>query len=288
VGTNPSVTAIAHWQVTLGLVSASYIVNGDDCLTMNIKAKRLVRFADDAALVAAAKSGDVDSLELLVRKHQSPVFALALSRVGTAAAAEEIAQESLIRACQRLDQLKEPERFPLWLRAITKRQIAMWVRSKRRESVAFARFGEEMERHTPPERPADGGADRIFDISALIAALPAKLRAAAALCLEDELPPKTAAAILGLKPATLRKRLHDVRARLQRQIVAKAEAELRLQLLPKDFAHKCVCGCARAREASTGKEVTTMTRKSKCGCGCVASSKGSAKQPKVKTKKAGK
>ncbi len=253
---------------------------------MNTKVKMPVRVADDAALIEASKTGDLESLESLVRKHQGAVFALALSRVGNAAAAEELAQESLIRACQKLDQLKEPERFPLWLRAITRRQIAMWARSKGRESVAFARFGEEMKSQTPAERPADGGADRIFDITALIGALPAKLRAAAALCLEDELPPKTAAAVLGLKPATLRKRLHDARARLQRQIVAKAEAELRLQLLPKDFAHKCVCGCARAREASTGKEVTTMTRKnkSKCGCGCVASSKGSAKQPKSKTK----
>jgi RNA polymerase sigma-70 factor (ECF subfamily) len=276
------------WQVTLGMASASYIVKGDDCLTMNTKVKMPVQVADDAALIEAAKTGDLESLESLVRKHQGAVFALALSRVGNAAAAEEIAQESLIRACQKLDQLKEPERFPQWLRAITRRQIAMWARSKGRESVAFARFGEEMKSQTPAERPVDGGADRIFDISALIGALPAKLRAAAALCLEDELPPKTAAAVLGLKPATLRKRLHDARARLQRQIVAKAEAELRLQLLPKDFAHKCVCGCARAREASTGKEVTTMTRKSKCGCGCVASSKGSAKRPNSKTKKAGK
>lgn len=254
---------------------------------MNNKIKMPVRVADDATLIEAAKTGHLESLESLVRKHQGAVFALALSRVGDAAAAEEIAQESLIRACQKLHQLKSPERFPQWLHAITRRQIAMWARSKGRESVAFAHFGEEMQRQMPAERPADGGADRIFDISALIGALPAKLRAAAALCLEDELPPKTAAAVLGLKPATLRKRLHDARARLQRQIVAKAEAELRLQLLPRDFAHKCVCGCARAREASTRKEVTTMARKNQCGCGCIASSKGSAKRPKVKTKKAG-
>ncbi len=251
---------------------------------MNTKVKIRGPVADDAALIEAAKKGGLGSLESLVSKHQSAVFALALSRTGDASAAEEIAQESLIRACQRLDQLKELERFPQWLRAITRREIAMWARSKRRESVAFARFGEEMKRQIPAERPADGGADRIFDINALIGALPAKLRAAAALCLEDELPPKAAAAILGLKPATLRKRLHDARARLQRQIVIKAEAELRLQLLPRDFAHKCVCGCARAREASTGKEVTAMTGKSKCGCGCVASSKGSAKQAKSKMK----
>jgi RNA polymerase sigma-70 factor (ECF subfamily) len=263
-------------------------VQGNDCLTMKIKVKMSDRFADDAALIAAARTGDLKSLESLVRKHQGAVYALALSRVSNAAVAEEIAQECLIRASQKLDQLKDPERFPLWLRAITRRQIAMWARSERRESFALARFGEEMRSQMPAERPADGGADRAFDISALIGALPANLRAAAALCLEDELPPKAAAAILGLKPATLRKRLHDARARLQRQIVTQAEAELRLQLLPKDFAHKCVCGCARAREASTGKEVTAMTRKSKCGCGCAASSKGSAKEPKVKTKKAGK
>jgi hypothetical protein len=55
VGRNASVAAVTHWLVTLGPASASYIVNGDDCLTMNTKVKMSDRVPDAAALIKAAK-----------------------------------------------------------------------------------------------------------------------------------------------------------------------------------------------------------------------------------------
>jgi hypothetical protein len=123
-------------------------------------------------------------------------------------------------------------------------------------------------------------------IDALIAELPEGLRAAAVLCMEDELSPSAAAAVLGLKPGTLRKRLHDARARLQRRVLEKAKRDLLLHLLPKDFAERCVCRCEESEEAKSRMEVIAMSEKKECDCGCLESSKRRVKTTsKTKRKK---
>jgi RNA polymerase sigma-70 factor (ECF subfamily) len=223
---------------------------------------------DDASLIRKALAGDRESLGMLVRKYQNATFAMALARVGDAVAAEEIVQDALIRACQMLGQLKKPDRFPAWLRSITRRQCAMWLRSRHRESARQVPLEEELSNHLSVIPHPDERSENTFDIATLISNLPPGLKAAAVLCLEEELAPAAAAALLGLKPGTLRKRLHHARARLQRQIVERAEAGLRLQLLPKDFAQRCACRCTRAQEARARKEVMIMPGKKSCGCGC--------------------
>lgn len=87
--------------------------------------------------------------------------------------------------------------------------------------------------------------------------------------------------MLGLKAGTLRKRLHDARARLQRQITEKAERELLLHLLPKDFAERCVCRCREADQlGKCRKEVITVGQKNDCDCGCKTATKSKQKAKK--------
>jgi len=199
--------------------------------------------ADDPVLIRAALAGDKGSLERLLRKYQNPVFALVLARLGNVSAAEEITQDVLVHAWQKLHQLRSLDRFPGWLRSITHRQCGIWLRSKRRESGRRALLHDQMRgRLSEGGRPPFANEDQL-NVASMIAQLPESLRAAAVLCLERELSPSEAAKMLGLKPATLRKRLHDARAALQRRIVEKAEATLQVGLLPKDFAQRCVCRC---------------------------------------------
>ena len=52
---------------------------------------------------------------------ESTVFAIALRRLRDASEAAELTQDVLIQAMRKLPQLREPERFPGWLRRITVR-----------------------------------------------------------------------------------------------------------------------------------------------------------------------
>jgi RNA polymerase sigma-70 factor (ECF subfamily) len=69
----------------------------------------------DGALVVRARRGEAAAREALVRRYLRPAYAVALSLTRNVADAEDLAQESLVAALERLDQCREPERFAGWL-----------------------------------------------------------------------------------------------------------------------------------------------------------------------------
>ncbi|NOY81120.1 MAG: sigma-70 family RNA polymerase sigma factor [Kiritimatiellaeota bacterium] len=239
---------------------------------------------DDKKNIEATLAGDTRAFAALVRKYQAVTYAVALQRVGNAADAEEIVQDVFSCVYRKLDQLKDAARFGAWLRSITLRQCGMHLRAKSRKLEIVALPAEALDSVEDVGRQREA----MFDVETLIGELPEGLKAAAVLCLSDDVSPAAAAAMLGLKPGTLRKRLHDARARLQRRIVEKAEKEIRLHLLPKDFAERCVCRCEKARASKAGKEVNPMAenKKKDCGCGCLGKAKAKGKtEQKEKNKK---
>jgi RNA polymerase sigma-70 factor (ECF subfamily) len=69
----------------------------------------------DAGLVARARRGDAAAREALVRRYLRPAYAVALSVLRNVADAEDLAQDALVTALDRLDQCREPGRFAGWL-----------------------------------------------------------------------------------------------------------------------------------------------------------------------------
>jgi RNA polymerase sigma-70 factor (ECF subfamily) len=86
-------------------------------------------------LVEAAQAGDRDAFGELARRFEGMVFALALRRLGDYSEAQELAQEVLVKAFERLHQLQAPAAFGGWLRAITVR-LAINRRMRRAPTVA--------------------------------------------------------------------------------------------------------------------------------------------------------
>ncbi len=87
----------------------------------------------DEALLAGMASGDADATAMFVRRHQARVYGLALTVVGTAADAEEVAQEAFVRAWKHAGSF-DPRRgrASTWLLAIT-RNVAIDVLRVRRD-----------------------------------------------------------------------------------------------------------------------------------------------------------
>src|SRR5579871_5191354 len=71
--------------------------------------------------VLKAQQGCRASFGELVSRFETTVFAIALRRLRNQAEAAELTQDVFIQAMRKLDQLREPERFPGWLRRITVR-----------------------------------------------------------------------------------------------------------------------------------------------------------------------
>lgn len=75
----------------------------------------------DSSLVLAAQEGDREAFGQLAERYERAVYATALRRLGNHAEAQEVCQEVLVRAMQKISQLREPAAFGSWLQAVTNR-----------------------------------------------------------------------------------------------------------------------------------------------------------------------
>ncbi len=75
----------------------------------------------ETSLVLAAQQGDREAFGELARRYERAVYATALRRLGNHAEAQEVCQEVLVRAMQKVSQLREPEAFGSWLQSVTNR-----------------------------------------------------------------------------------------------------------------------------------------------------------------------
>ena len=68
-----------------------------------------------ALLVKRAQGGDRSAFGRLVEAFERTVYAICLRRLGDASEAMDLTQEVFLHAINRLNQLREPERFKSWL-----------------------------------------------------------------------------------------------------------------------------------------------------------------------------
>ena len=70
---------------------------------------------DDAAAVARAAGGDEDAFRVLVERHSRSVFRLAYRMTGSPTDAEDVVQETFVRAFRQLARFEARSNFSTWL-----------------------------------------------------------------------------------------------------------------------------------------------------------------------------
>ncbi len=70
---------------------------------------------DDLTLVQRFRQGDMESFSLLVAKYQDRIYNMLLRMCGEPADAEELAQETFLRAMERIGQFQGRSKFYTWL-----------------------------------------------------------------------------------------------------------------------------------------------------------------------------
>ena len=88
--------------------------------------------ANDVQLIHAVLAGDDSAFDILVEKYQKSVHALAWRKIGDFHYAEEITQDTFLRAYQKLSTLKNPSQFPRWLYVIANRFCLNWLRKQKK------------------------------------------------------------------------------------------------------------------------------------------------------------
>jgi RNA polymerase sigma-70 factor (ECF subfamily) len=72
----------------------------------------------DVATVSRARAGDSDAFRLLVEQHSRPVFRVAYRMTGNEHDADDVVQETFLRAYRQLNRFEERANFGTWLHRI--------------------------------------------------------------------------------------------------------------------------------------------------------------------------
>ncbi|MGH7180302.1 MAG: RNA polymerase sigma factor [Tepidisphaeraceae bacterium] len=182
-------------------------------------------------LVRRAQCKDVEAFATLVPHFERTALALAYSVLGDAASASDVTQEAFLRAWERLDDLKDPERFGPWLARIV-RNLAT---DARRRTMRLA--GDLLDEGASDQRRP--GANSRFDpagvierretrakIDSALHELDDLTRSAVVLRYYQDLSSREIGELLELSPAAVDMRLSRARAQL-RQTLSWAAPEMR-------------------------------------------------------------
>ncbi len=170
---------------------------------------------DDATLVIQAQEGDDHAFEVLLRRHQRPLFALAVRLLGDRADAEDAVQESFLAAWRRLPDFRGEAAFSSWMyRIVTNRCLTLGRR--RRPTVALeAAPGDTVASPdaASPEHVSEA-TGRLDALHRALDDLPIELRAAWVLRNVEDLGYTEIAEILGCSPDAVRGRIYRARRTL--------------------------------------------------------------------------
>jgi RNA polymerase sigma-70 factor (ECF subfamily) len=72
----------------------------------------------DVTVVSRARTGDPDAFRLLVERHSQPIFRVAYRMTGNEHDADDVVQETFLRAYRQLDRFEERANFGTWLHRI--------------------------------------------------------------------------------------------------------------------------------------------------------------------------
>ena len=175
-------------------------------------------------LVERARGGDRRAFDQLVRRYRPRIFALALHMTGSASEADDITQDTFVRACQHLDRFEGRSQFFTWLyRIAIHRALNARRDGKRKRTVPLdddrVRAAVTVDAGNDP-RLAMELRETYGELVAAFDALSPLLRTTVALVALQGLNHKEAATVLGTNEGTIAWRIHEARKQLRGSIEA--------------------------------------------------------------------
>ena len=175
--------------------------------------------ADDD-LVLQSQNGDTSAFEVLVRNHQQMIHALTFRMTGSVADADDLTQETFIRAYEQIGSYNGAARFSTWLYRIAVHACLNWRRDEARRFRAHVNCAEETLAGRTDAGISPVENERAQQAQAALLRLPAKQRAAIVLTIYDGLNHAEAAKMLRCSETTVSWRVFAARRKLKRWLMA--------------------------------------------------------------------
>jgi RNA polymerase sigma-70 factor (ECF subfamily) len=199
-------------------------------LLMSVELQQMAPLPDEA-LVERIVAGDAAVFELLMRRHNQRLFRIARAVVRDDDEAEDVVQETYVRAYTHLDRFEGRSSVATWLSRIAFHE-ALRRRRRQRRNRALGELDPESQQAADTTHPPDDQATRAETRAALTAALdalPTGLRAIVMLRLVEGLSTRETAESLRLSESNVKVSLHRARRILINAMERDALTELRTQ-----------------------------------------------------------
>ena len=185
----------------------------------NAHAGALMNSAEE--LVARVRQGDEEAFRLIFDRYSRPVLGFIFDMVGERSLAEDLAQETFVRAYRGLEGLREEARLSTWLFAIAKNVAREHLRTRRRDAGNVEIDGEEsFELHDRKPTPAGELLDKELNgvIRRALMRLDEDKRLVFTLKVLQQRSYEEIAEITGFSVGKLKTDLHRARAEMRRRI----------------------------------------------------------------------
>ncbi len=219
---------------TVANVASTQGIATSEAISGQMKAGAIVEAMSDAELVELILKGDQEVFSMLVERYKDAVQNLAYRMLGNATEAEDITQETFVRAYTQLATYKSVHKFSTWLLSIASHLAIDQLRRRRflalpLEDVPFLEWIVDM--GISPEQSALQG-EQQDEIQSYLQRLPGKYRAVIILRYWYDFSYDEIATALKLTPPLVKARLHRARELLARYMQQQQTAKEQTDALP--------------------------------------------------------
>jgi RNA polymerase sigma-70 factor (ECF subfamily) len=177
----------------------------------------------DLELVTRWQAGDASAFETLVRRHERPVFRLALRMLGNREEAEDVAQEALLSLHRHGHRFRRESRFSTFVYRVTANAALNRRRTLGRSRARERLLAERESGFDPspsPRNPGDAlvGAEAQARVQEALQELSPDLRLAVVLFDIEGLPYGEIARVLEVPEGTVKSRIHRARNALREKL----------------------------------------------------------------------
>jgi RNA polymerase sigma-70 factor (ECF subfamily) len=187
--------------------------------------EQLKPWADE---VRRARRGDQNAFAALVRQVQRPVYGLCLRLLRTEGEAQEVAQETFLRAYQNLERYDLERPFDLWVLAIARNLCLDLLRRRSRvQTEDVDEHAQVLPSNAPTAEDAAIEKQERKSLEEAMSLLSAEDREVLALYYVQKRTTKEIAEVIGVAPGTIMARLFRAREKLRNRMQQHAQQDNR-------------------------------------------------------------
>jgi RNA polymerase sigma-70 factor, ECF subfamily len=173
-------------------------------------------------LIVRARAGDHQAFRLIFERYGRPVLSFIQHLVGQRDLAEELTQETFVRAYKKLSELRDESKFSTWLFGISRNVVRESLRSKRRENRNLNDDSDSIQQQEDVRNtsPADQLLRKEFNlrVETALQALDEDKRAVFALKVFQQRSYQEIVEITGFSLAKVKTELHRARVEMRRRL----------------------------------------------------------------------